>query len=76
MVVVVSSSHKSGHCGRDIANGLIVSLQSDGLATYRYDMVNEISNTFIGGRGNNASTRVFRLWWISSTCGQTLKQVH
>jgi hypothetical protein len=46
----VSSSHKNGHWGRGIANGLIVSLQSDGPGPYRYDMVNDISNTFAGGR--------------------------
>jgi hypothetical protein len=68
----VSSSHKNGHCGRGSAKGPIVSLQSNGPVPYRYDMVSDISNTFAGGRENNASTWIFRLGWISSTCGQTL----
>ena len=73
--VVVSSSHKNGHWGRGMANGLIVSLQSDGPGSYRYDMVNDISNTFAGGTENSLrkyAYSIFRLRWISCTCGQTL----
>jgi hypothetical protein len=53
--VVVSSSHNNGDCGRGIANGLIISLQSDRPAPYRCNMVSSIPNTFAGGREINAS---------------------
>jgi hypothetical protein len=68
----VSSSHKNGDCGRGIANGPTVSLQSDGPAPYRCNMVSNIPNTLAGEREINVSTQIFRVRWISSTCGRTL----
>jgi hypothetical protein len=71
----VSSSHNNGDCGRRIANELIISLQSDRPAPYRCSMVSSIPNTFAGGREINASRQIFRVGWISSTCGRTLLNI-
>ena len=70
--VVVSCSHKNGHCGKGIANGLTVSLQSDGPAPCRYNMVSNIPSNLAGEKEINARIRIFRVGWISSTPGQTL----
>lgn len=45
-VAVVNISHENGDCDRGIANGLIVSLQSDGPAPCRCKMGINILNHF------------------------------
>lgn len=68
----MSSGHENGNRGRGIANGSIISLQSEGSARYQCNMVHITPNTLAGERAIDVSTQIFRVGWISSTCGQTL----